>query len=372
MRNIVINPSAGGTGGATAIDDLTDVDTASDAPTRDEVLKWNGTNWVPAVYNATFAMTISSFDDNQSSPQLIGSGTWKASGAITFTVAYNNPPPASASIALSGTGMSGGFPITLSTPFTSGANTGDTSYPSAADVTATFTLTAYDGVTPRTSTTTVLFNNYVFYGASTIASSFTEADVEALSSAITSAYTTSRAINAGASNYVVVAYPSRYTSIHATGAIFNSVTMPFNEEGSISITNSAGFTENYKVFVSTLANLGNSTLQLSTSSTTIDPIYYGKSTKTDTFLESDIEGAGTSVVSNTKGRTITPTVGVGEYVIYCLPTRLGTVTFSVDGFGGGFQSPETVSVTNVNGYSENYYVYRSTNSNIGTPTIVVT
>lgn len=354
------------------IDDLTDVDTATDPPNRDEVLKWNGTNWVPALYNDTFAMTIATFADNQSSPQLIGSGTWKAIGAVSFTASYNNPPPTSASINVSGTGVTWALPITLVSPFTSGVSAATTAYPSSKDTTTTFTITAYDGAIPRTSTDTVTFNNYIYYGNSTTGSGFSEANVEALTGTISSSYTTSRAINAGVNDYVVLAYPSTYTSIHTSGAIFNSVTMPFTAPETVSITNSAGFVENYKVFASTAKNLGNSTLTVSTSASLIDPIYYGTSTVSTGWNEAQIEALASSVISNTKGRTISLTTGVNDYMMYCLPTRLGTVTFTVGGFEGGFEAPATLSITNVNGYAENYYIYRSTNKNLGTTSVVVT
>ena len=62
--------------------------------TRDQVLKFNGTNFVPAAFDATFVFTIADFDMNDStSPQLIGSGSWKAAGALQFTASYNNGPP---------------------------------------------------------------------------------------------------------------------------------------------------------------------------------------------------------------------------------------------------------------------------------------
>jgi hypothetical protein len=52
-------------------------------------------------------------------------------------------------------------------------------------------------------------------------------------------------------------------------------------------------------------------------------------------------------------------------MLFAFPKRLGTVTFWVGGFQGGFEDPETVSVTNANGWTEDYYVWRSTNSNLG-------
>ena len=42
----------GGGGGASAINDLTDVDTATDPPAVDDVLAWDGTLWTPAALTA--------------------------------------------------------------------------------------------------------------------------------------------------------------------------------------------------------------------------------------------------------------------------------------------------------------------------------
>jgi hypothetical protein len=65
--------------------------------------------------------------------------------------------------------------------------------------------------------------------------------------------------------------------------------MPFTSPETVSITNSAGLTENYKVFASTLTELGNSTLSLSTSSTTINYLYWGELNKASGYTESDVE-----------------------------------------------------------------------------------
>ena len=42
----------GGGGGASALNDLTDVDTATDPPATDDVLAWDGTLWTPAALTA--------------------------------------------------------------------------------------------------------------------------------------------------------------------------------------------------------------------------------------------------------------------------------------------------------------------------------
>ena len=50
----------------------------------------------------------------------------------------------------------------------------------------------------------------------------------------------------------------------------------------------------------------------------------------------------------------------------------GTPVFNVGGFDGGFTKAASISFTNASGYTEEYAVYRSDNSNLGTKTIKVT
>ena len=101
---------------------------------------------------------------------------------------------------------------------------------------------------------------------------------------------------------------------------------------------------------------------LDTATLTVDfanNIYYGAA--------SDLTAVTTlaSVLSNTKARTIDVNAGAGQYIIYALPVRLGTVEFFVSGFEGGFEPPARQQLTNASGYTEAYYVYRSTNANLG-------
>jgi len=99
--------------------------------------------------------------------------------------------------------------------------------------------------------------------------------------------------------------------------------------------------------------------------------HWGVTSTASGYVEGDIEGLAGSELSNSKAKTFTVNAGAGEYILYCYPSRLGTATFTVGGFEGGFQSPETVSVTNASGYTENYYAYRSTNHSLGSTTVVV-
>jgi hypothetical protein len=227
----------------------------SSTPVKNYAFLWNGTSAVWAAQGTSFTFSIASFSSAQSSPQLIGTGVWKAAGGITFTASYNNGPATSGYVSKSGWSN-----LNLTNTYQGPTVSAEAvNYP-AVGSSVTFTLHATDGTDTDTETSSIAFYNYIYYGTSTVLSGYTEANVEGLAN---------------------------------------------------------------------------------------------------------------STISNTKGRTITLTVADNYYIVYALPVRLGTVTFTVGGFEGGFQSPETVSVTNSAGYTENYYVYRSTNEGLGSTTVVV-
>lgn len=94
-------------------------------------------------------------------------------------------------------------------------------------------------------------------------------------------------------------------------------------------------------------------------------IYYGAAADLTTVTSL------TSVLSNDPERTITVDAGADEYIIYAIPARLGDVTFFVSGFEGGFEDPETQTLTNQSGYQETYKVYRSTRAGLGETTIEI-
>lgn len=94
-------------------------------------------------------------------------------------------------------------------------------------------------------------------------------------------------------------------------------------------------------------------------------IYYGTATSLSNVTSLP------SVLSNDKTRTFTVAAGAGQYIVYAIPKRLGTVVFYVGGFEGGFETPAEQTLQNNSGYGEVYYVYRSTNANLGNTTIEV-
>ncbi len=104
---------------------------------------------------------------------------------------------------------------------------------------------------------------------------------------------------------------------------------------------------------------GTTTVSESVSVDFANNIYYGAASDLTDVTSLD------SVLSNDAERSVTVTAGSGEYIVYALPARLGEVDFFVSGFEGGFEEPVTQSLTNESGYAESYYVYRSTNANLG-------
>lgn len=199
-----------------------------------------------------FTATLS--DGNSTTVEIGAAGVWKAIGALSFTASYTNGTPIGSTVTFSGWASS--LPLTNSWlgPTT---NTEAVNYPAIAG-TVSFLLSARSSSQTATNTLTHTFVNNRFYGTTTVASGFTEADIEAL----------------------------------------------------------------------------------------------------------------TTELSNSKAKTFTLTAGASQYLAWASPTRLGTVTFFAGGFEGGFVSPETVSVTNPSGYTENYYIYRSVHTNLGTVNLV--
>ena len=72
-----------------------------------------------------------------------------------------------------------------------------------------------------------------------------------------------------------------------------------------------------------------------------------------------------------KAKTFTVNCGEGQYIFYCIPSRLGKCNFKVGGFEGGFNKIETIQFTNSSGFTESYDIYKSANSNLGNTTVVV-
>ena len=107
------------------------------------------------------------------------------------------------------------------------------------------------------------------------------------------------------------------------------------------------------------------------SITFMNRVYFGVAAIPATVNSAFVAGLTNKVPTTTRARTINLNVSNGTYAWYASPVRLGHCTFKVGGFDGGFEPAQTVSVTNAVGYTENYFVYRSTNPSLGTTQITI-
>lgn len=365
---------------ALAAGGLTDVDTSNVA--ANDILVWNGSSFVVESMaammgnNTLFTFDTSSFNDGISGDQLIGAAnsTWKAADAITFSAVYvAGPPGTSATIQKSINGATFQNMNSMdSAAFTSGNNDDAVEYPDDKDKTLQFRLRVVnEGDETFVNAGVLSFRNKVFFGVST-ATSLNESQVEALGSAITNSYLSSRSsLNSSSNKYVYIAFPATYADIHDDGFKFNSITCPFESKATVSITNSANKTENYDVYRSTNHSLGNSTLQLSTSATINNTIFYGLTTATSNIsVNSFVGNPGEATNADITRQWPSITTGGGQYMLFAWPARFQTdPTFNVGGFDGGFGSATTANFTNDNGYTESYKFFRAINPNLGAQTV---
>lgn len=87
-------------------------------------------------------------------------------------------------------------------------------------------------------------------------------------------------------------------------------------------------------------------------------------------LVSGAEGF-TEVLTATRKRTFTANAAAGEYIFYVCPVELGSCTFKVGGFEGGFNLEQTMELTNNFGYTESFNIYKSAQAGLGETTVEV-
>jgi hypothetical protein len=371
---------------------------------RDQVLKFNGTKFVPADYDATFTFSISDFDMNHTStPVLIGSGSWKAIGGITFTATYDNGPPdgyngsaegAPRIIAYEDGSQSGSYFYPLSSSFSTGTNTERISFPPNSSDDIRFRLYASAGSDTDTDYTDqrIYFYNQFVYGELSNNNGFDQADIRTLAAAntVTSNDTTrTLSVSIGGSNYLCFAHRTGDTNVAQVqcGSGTNILTVAMDRSDATALTplketvsylNTAGHTENFYVYASKLANIDShsSTFVTLTSTQKKNYFYWGYDAQASSYDESFLETSGDwdshNANSSYDDGTVTgQTLSVGsftsKYVIIAIPNRYGDndteYQFKDNSTNLPFDVTQQadVTVTNVVGFQEDYSVYRSTN-----------
>jgi len=372
---------------------------------RDQVLKFNGTNFVPAAFDATFVFTIADFDMNDSGTELIGSGSWKAVGALTFTAAYNNGPPDGYNGSAEGAPQIRGYVnnsisssydmYPLSSSFTTGTNPMAITYPLTSGHTIKFRLYASAGSDTDNDYTdqTMTFRNQFVYGDLSTNNGFTQANIRTLAAANTvTSNDTSRtlSVSVGGSNYLCFAHRTGDTNVAQVqcGTGTNILTVAMDRTDATTITplketvsylNTLGFTENFYVYASKIANVDAHSTTFNTLTSTVKKNYFiwGYDAQASSYDESFLETSGDwdSYNANSSyddGNIINQTLSVGsftsKYVIIAFPDRYGDneseFVFKDNGTGLPFDvtKQSDVTITNAVGFQETYHVWRSTNA----------
>lgn len=107
-----------------------------------------------------------------------------------------------------------------------------------------------------------------------------------------------------------------------------------------------------------------------TSIAFVNGVYYGIAAANEA-PDSAFVHTLTKTLRSSKLTQFTVNAGEGQYIYYCVPSRFGACTLSVNGFSGGFPLIATIAFTNASGYTENYDIYRSDYANLGNTTVTV-
>ena len=376
----------------------TDINTSG--VSRDQVLKFNGTKFVPAAFDATFVFTIADFDMNDStSPQLIGSGSWKSAGTLQFTASYNNGPPDGFEGSGSGAPKIQGYVnssisssydmFPLSSSFTMGTNPMAITFPLTTGHDIRFRLFASAGSDTDNEYTDqrIYFRNQFVYGDLSKNNGFNQADIRTLASAntITTNDTTRTlsGLSIGSSNYLAFAHRTGDTNVTQVycGNNPNRLTVAMDRTDAttktplretVSYINTAGYTENFFVYASKEQNIDehSTTFVTSTTNQIRNYIYWGTGSAW-VNNEASVEALTNKNTSYDDGSITGNTLSVGtftnQYVIVAIPNRYGDndtdyqLKDNSTNLPFSFNQQSDVTVTNAVGFQEDYSVYRSTN-----------
>ena len=100
-------------------------------------------------------------------------------------------------------------------------------------------------------------------------------------------------------------------------------------------------------------------------------ICYGAASAQQEITNTFVNSLASKDLSKTRAKTIAVNAGSGQFIWIAIPSRLGTPSFSVGGFEGGFTLAATLQVTNSASYAEEYKVYKSDNAGLGSTRVVI-
>ena len=149
------------------------------------------------------------------------------------------------------------------------------------------------------------------------------------------------------------------------------VSQSFNSVSLDTLSRSYNYTTSFdlnKTFT-LLANDGKKDFSKSVSFSFLNGRYWGVSSE-DEYDSAFIKTLSKQLTSS-RSCTFTVDCKEGQHIFYCIPSSFGTPIFTVGGFSGGFNKVATIKYSNIYNYVESYDIWKSTNSNLGKTTVVV-
>jgi hypothetical protein len=101
----------------------------------------------------------------------------------------------------------------------------------------------------------------------------------------------------------------------------------------------------------------------------VNRVYWGVASEPESYDSAFVQTLDSELLE-TREKTFTVNALDNEYIYFAIPVSYGKAIISVNGFTNGFEDPQQIMVTNEYN-STNYYLYRSTNPNLGETTVVV-
>ena len=117
------------------------------------------------------------------------------------------------------------------------------------------------------------------------------------------------------------------------------------------------------------ANDGTNTVNRNVTARFLNKMYFGARTAA-TIDSNFIKSLANAQFAESRARTFTVNAGASQYIYFAYPTRFGVATIFVGGFETTFEQ-SVVSFTNDSGFTENYYVYKSFQPNLGSSNVIV-
>jgi len=118
----------------------------------------------------------------------------------------------------------------------------------------TYTLNVTDGKTSASRSVSVSFSNRIYYGAATNLN-----NVASLTNLLSNDPERTITVDAGTGEYIIYAIPARLGDVTFFVSGFEG---GFEDPVEQTLTNASGYQETYKVYRSTNANLGNTTVEI--------------------------------------------------------------------------------------------------------------